>query len=143
MRTSRTRGISWMISGLVSGALALTSAGCGRSEVELGTVTGRVTLDGQPVRGVFIVFQPDGRRSALALLDADGKYTLQYNVKHAGTVIGKQGIFLKKPLDDQLDDVRKAGIDEPTKFPKKFAQIFETVEVKAGRNEFNLDLKST
>lgn len=143
MRISKARNMSWMIAGFVGGALALTSVGCRKNEVELGSVTGRVTLDGQPVRGVFIVFQPDGRKSALALLDADGKYTLQYNVKNAGTVVGKQGIFLQKPLDDQLDDVRRAGIDVPTKFPKKFGQIFETVEVKSGWNEFNLDLKSS
>ncbi|WP_157606011.1 hypothetical protein [Schlesneria paludicola] len=123
--------------------LLFALAGCGRSEVELGSVSGRVTLDGQPLRGVFIVFQPDNRKPALALLDSDGKFTLRYNVKHVGTVVGKQGIYLKKPLSDQLDEVRQAGIDEPSPFPKKFEQIFETVDVKSGRNHFNLELKSS
>ena len=35
--------------------------GCGGSdEVELGTVSGVVTLDGAPLRGVFVTFQPQG-----------------------------------------------------------------------------------
>lgn len=129
---------------LVMGTLSVfTMIGCGKSEVELGAVTGRVTLDGQPVRGVFVVFQPEGRRPALALLDPDGKFKLQYNVKHSGSVVGKQGVYLKQPLADQMDEVRKSGIEEPTKFPKKFEQVFETVEVKSGRNHFNLELKGS
>lgn len=129
--------------GIVGVALLLTAVGCGKSEVQLGGVTGQVTLDGQPVRGVFIIFQPEGRKPALALLDAEGKFKLQYNVKHAGTVVGKQGVYLKQPLPDQMDEVRKSGIEEPTRFPKKFEQIFETVEVKSGRNHFNLELKGS
>jgi hypothetical protein len=127
-----------------AGLLFIVSmTGCGKGEVELGEVRGRVTLDGQPVQGVFIVFQPDGRRPALSLLNKEGEFTLQYNVKNTGTVVGKQGVFLRMPLEDQMSEVRASGVDEPTKVPQKFLQIFETVEVKSGRNEFNLDLKSS
>lgn len=121
------------------GALAL--AGCGRSDVDLAAVCGQVTLDGEPVRGLFIVFQPPRGKPSYAMLDADGKFTLQYNVENAGAVVGKQEVFLKVPGSDEMGEL-PAGVSEPTKIPNKFRQVFETVEVKSGRNEFKLDLKS-
>jgi hypothetical protein len=123
--------------------LTLLSVGCGRSEVELGSVSGRVTLDEKPLSGIFIIFQPEKGRPALAILDKDGKFTLQYNVHHSGALVGKQDVYLKTPLSDQLDEVRQLGIEEPSTFPKKFSQVFETLEVKSGRNFFNLNLKSS
>lgn len=129
--------------GIVALLLAIMSMGCSRNEVELGSVSGRVTLDGQPLSGIFIIFQPQKGRPALAILDKDGKFTLQYNVNHAGAIVGKQEVYLKSPLSDQLDEVHKMGINEPSTFPKKYEQVFESLEVKSGRNFFNLDLKSS
>ena len=128
---------------LLGSLLTLMTVGCGRSEVELASVSGQVTLDDQPLRGLFIVFQPEKGRPALAILDKDGKFTLRYNVHHSGALVGKQEVYLKTPLSDQMDEVRQLGIDEPSKFPKKFEQVFETLEVKSGRNFFNLNLKSS
>ena len=129
--------------GFVGSLLVLTMLGCSRNEVELGSVGGQVTLDGEPLSGVFIIFQPQKGRPALAILDKEGKFTLQYNVHHAGAVVGKQEVYLKMPLTDQLNEVHDLGIEEPTPFPKKFEQVFETLEVKSGRNYFNLNLKSS
>ena len=128
---------------LLGSLLTLMSVGCGRSEVELASVSGQVKLDDQPLQGLFIIFQPEKGRPALAILDKDGKFTLRYNVHHSGALVGKQEVYLKTPLSDQMDEVRQLGIDEPSKFPKKFEQVFETLEVKSGRNFFNLNLKSS
>ena len=68
---------------LLTVSLALTfTLGCGGDAGDMpqvGTVTGTVTLDGQPVSEANIVFNPvSGGRSATAVSDSSGKYTLQY-----------------------------------------------------------------
>ena len=129
--------------GVIASLLLVAGFGCSRSEVELGSVSGQVTLDDEPVCGVFIIFQPEKGRPALAILDSEGKFTLQYNASHSGALVGKQDVYLKLPLPDQMAEIHDMGIDEPTPFPKKFAQVFETLEVKPGRNYFNLELTSS
>jgi hypothetical protein len=117
----------------------LSELGCGKSD--LGRVSGRVTLDGQPVQGAIILFQPEGRRPSYAWLNADGKFALQYNAGHKGAAIGSQKVQLKEPAEDQLAKLPH-GIEASTKIPPKFLEPFQTVEVKAGGNEFNFELKS-
>lgn len=51
----------------VSIALLSLIAGCGRGDLPpLGTVSGTVTLDGEPLPGVIISFKPDEGRVAAA-----------------------------------------------------------------------------
>jgi len=116
-------------------------AGCGSSEVELAPVQGRVTLDGQPVRGVFIIFQPPTGKPSYAMLDADGEFELQYNVKHAGSIVGRQEVFLRPPGSDELGDFPE-GVKEPTSIPDRYRQPFQTVDVTDDNNEFTFELTS-
>ena len=119
--------------------LPISNLGCGKSD--LGWVSGRVTLDGQPVQGAVILFQPEGRRPSYAWVDADGKFALQYAAGQKGAAIGSQKVQLKAPSEDQLTKL-PPGVAVPTKLPRKFLEPFQTVEVKVGRNDFNFDLKS-
>ncbi|GIW98513.1 MAG: hypothetical protein KatS3mg111_1846 [Pirellulaceae bacterium] len=51
--------------------------GCGESIPETAKVTGKVTLDGKPVEGAVVTFQPDGEgKPATGKTDANGQYTL-------------------------------------------------------------------
>jgi hypothetical protein len=115
--------------------------GCSQKAGDLGRVTGRVTLDGKPVQGVFILFQPEGRKASYSWLDAEGKFVLQYNVAHSGAVVGNQKIQLKTPAEDELTEL-PAGVTQPTEVPPKYLAPFQTVEVKTGRNDFTFDLTS-
>lgn len=61
--------------------MACVAAGCGGLDsVPVAEVTGRVTLDGKPVEGVILQFEPEENRSKKALpvafgtTDADGRY---------------------------------------------------------------------
>jgi hypothetical protein len=129
---------------LLSG-LMVSLAGCGGSDVELAPVHGRVTLDGQPVRGVFIIFQPQSGKPSYDMLNADGEFELQYNVSHAGSLIGTHEVFLR-PLgpDEQgeLAELLPDGVTEATKVPERYRQPFETVEVSDEKQEFTFELTS-
>lgn len=54
--------------------LTALATGCGPN---LGSVSGTVTLDGEPAEGLIVAFTPtDGGTSAATTTDADGKYVL-------------------------------------------------------------------
>lgn len=63
--------------GLLAVVLPLVSvAGCGRAEV--GSVAGRVTLDGSPLSGAVILFENAERGVSVdAELAADGSYSVR------------------------------------------------------------------
>ncbi len=80
-------------------AIALASAlpGCGPTGYVLAPVSGRVTIDGEPVKDVRIAFEPiaDATRKipgpeAIAITDDDGRFTLYTtDEERRGAVVGK------------------------------------------------------
>ena len=65
-------------------------SGCGGSGVEVAPVSGRVTLDGAPLAGARICFQPEasGGSPSYGASDSDGNYVLGYNRDQQGALIG-------------------------------------------------------
>ena len=59
---------------------ALLIVGCGKSGSELAPVSGRVTLDGQPIVGARLRFQPEasGGSPSYGSTDQDGRFVLGY-----------------------------------------------------------------
>ena len=103
----------------------LSIVGCGGSEYPLAPVSGRVTLDGQPLHGININFQPiatDPKNNPLsgpgsyARTDSDGRYALK-TADHAdleGAVVGNHVVrmIVPKGSDFEKDD------DLPSEQPK-------------------------
>jgi hypothetical protein len=89
-------------------ALVLAGTGCNRIEGgKLVEVTGRVTVDGKPVEGVIIQFEPDqsqmppGKKvlpTAYGNTDADGRYRAFRTGKKAyGGVVGLNHVRVTVP----------------------------------------------
>lgn len=67
---------------------AVTGCG-GGSELDVGEVTGVVTLDGKPLPNAVVTFVPKaGGPSGVGTTDAEGKYQL-LTVEEAGAVVGE------------------------------------------------------
>ena len=67
--------------GAFAGLLCLVPlVGCAKSDrPPLGGVHGTVTLDGQPLAGAIVTFEPvEPGRGSMAMTDAQGKYELIY-----------------------------------------------------------------
>lgn len=117
---------------LLAGA-AIVSQGCGRGDLpELASVSGTVTLDGKPLAGAIIAAYPDVGRPAVANIDEQGRYELQYKRGIEGTKLGRNKISFTWPT----------GASGPA-IPEKWSNASqEYIDVKDGANEFNFTLVS-
>ena len=122
--------------GAVGGGLLLLLAGCGRAEVKLAPVQGRVLYRGRPLAGGTIVFTPDADRGgsgplACGEIGPDGHYTL-----HTGDEPGAVPGWHKVTIAAGRGDAR---------LPRKYSDpeaSGQGREVKAGQtNSLDLDLE--
>jgi hypothetical protein len=126
--------------------------GCS-SSVKIAPVSGRVTLDGKPLAGVHVSFQPIAKAGdvnpgggSYAVTDADGKFTLLLvEGEQPGAVIGKHRVEItarSEPIPANVDLAKRPA---PKVFvPEKYGRKSElTFEVPAGgTKEANFELKS-
>lgn len=116
----------------------LTGCGGGPDDMpELGQVAGTVTLDGSPLEGAEIAFQPTEGRPSHGTTDAEGKYTLKYTEQEEGARVGKHKVRITtyREADPGADDpaLQQAL---PERIPAKYnAETTLEAEVKPGENE--------
>ncbi len=123
---------------LVLFAVALcVIAGCGPSS---STVSGKVTLDGQPLANGSISFTPeDGQTATAGAAITNGAYTVELppgkkRVEISATkVVGQVRAYEGDPNSPMMDDVR------PIEFTSKSPM---TVDIAAGENQHNFELQS-
>jgi len=123
----------------VVGALCLVPvllvAGCGRSGPEVAPVSGRVTLDGQPLEMVDVVFQPkNGDSPSTSRTGPDGRYELLYKRGIVGARTGEHVVHI---------GFTSNIVKNPPNIPARYNTNSDLlVEVKPGSNEYNFDLKN-
>jgi hypothetical protein len=125
---------------LAAVSLSLIAMGCS-GEVEIGQVSGTVTLDGEPLRGIVVNFQPEGHSPSYAITNSEGKFKLEYKAGVSGAIVGPQGVYLAQLRGDELEEL-PPDVKKPSQFPKQFLEVFETVEVTGGKNEYDFELTS-
>jgi len=127
-------------------------AGCGESltEPELGTVTGVITLDGQPGANLQVTFEPQSAGGTAksvvggpssAISDPAGKYELLYKETTKGAVVGSHIV--------RVTSAKGGGPAGGTNAEKQIVippqyNVNSTLkhDVKKGENTINLDLKT-
>lgn len=135
--------------------LTLQLTGCGRvnDQPELGQVTGTVTLDGAPLKGIEVVFFPDSGRPARGKTDAEGKYELRYIREVFGTKVGHNRVEIapneEGEEDSEEDDssendsakqTRKRG---KVKIPARYnTETVLEADVQPYENVFDFKLES-
>ncbi|QDT77796.1 hypothetical protein Mal35_12240 [Gimesia maris] len=99
---------------------------------ELGQVHGTITLDGKPLEGVSVLFEPESGRPSTAITDAAGKYEAQYLIDEPGVKLGPGTVRVEWGID-------ATG----PKIPNQYGSKSELkLEVQPGENEFNIDMQS-
>jgi hypothetical protein len=119
--------------------LPILACGCGSGGTS--AVTGKVTLDGAPLEGATVQFQPDqGKRPSSGVTDAQGQYSLMYLPNQPGAELGKHTVRITAQRSIEKDG-KEITIPEPV--PGKYnTQTTLSAEVKGGNNTFNFDLVS-
>jgi hypothetical protein len=130
----------------LAGLLLLTAllSGCGGSGVEVAPVSGRVTLDGAPLAGARICFQPEasGGSPSYAASDSDGNYVMGYNRDQQGALIGWHTVSVVRGGNNDSNSNLK-----PQALPTRYNTASELrKEVKRGEDnvvhlELTTDLK--
>ena len=130
----------------------LSLSGCGGNS-DLGSVTGTVTIDGEPIDYAAVTFMPTQGRASIGRTDADGVYKLAYVIGQDGALIGNHKVYVttrvkKEPAYGQKEGVEKSPIrlnGRKELLPKEncdrnYTELTATVE--SGNNEINFDLTS-
>lgn len=125
------------------GWLGISLAGCGKPE-NIGAVSGVVTLNGEPLSGALIQFEPlAGNAPSGGFTDEGGKYSLTYSREVQGAEIGEHRVRIStKDLGNPDSDPPRPKKAETV--PAKYNTKTElTAKVQAGKNELNFPLEGT
>ena len=120
--------------------LCLLPAGCG-PENDLATVKGTVTLNGRPLEGATVEFQPTahGTAPSAAKTDAKGRYELMYTFDVRGAVSGEHIVSIRT-AETCFDD-RGNELQQEERVPAKYNKHTELKRsVEPGRNKFDFEL---
>jgi len=114
----------------------LIICGCGSG----GTVSGTVTLDGNPLPGAKVEFTPKtGGRPGSGETDDQGKYQLKYLVDDPALPPGEYSVTIRTATSKE--DESGKTIDIPEKLPPKYHAESELVrEVIDGENSIDFEL---
>ena len=139
--------------------LGLACTGCG-SGLELAPVSGRVTMNGQPVTQGEITFVPHDGPPAMGTISADGTFQLTTLEAGDGAVLGQHqvtimatkvgsGSLAPTSFEQELQGAQAGGkmlIPGTVTWlvPEKYSRLQTsdlTAEVKSGTNAIDFDLK--
>jgi hypothetical protein len=117
--------------------------GCGGPYANLGRVSGKVTLAGQPLADAIVTFSPAGPGSpSTARTDSSGSYTLMFTRGVKGAVVGDHNVTISTHRDADTDgDPPTAEV--PEKVPFKYRKPGELkATVKKGSNMIDFPLEA-
>ena len=136
-------------------SLNLSGCGTGSDQPELGLVTGTVTLDDKPLKGIEVVFHPENGRPARGKTDSDGRYELTYIYKTFGTKLGHNRVEIAPNEEGEDEDSEGDGGGEQDgaakkrskpgkiKIPARYNSKSELkANVEVGENVFDFNLES-
>jgi len=123
-------------------ALALVCsmlAGCG-AEYDLAYVKGRVTVNGQPVEGLLVQFQPvEGGSPSAAVTDAKGRYRLMYTFDTPGVEPGEHVVTIRCAATYYEEDCTEGEGVQPSPLAAS-VNVERRVTVKPGSQTIDFDL---
>lgn len=121
-----------------------TAGGCGRAKpnVPFGTVQGTVTLDGKPLAGAAVMFEPETGRPSYGTTNESGVFSLMYRGNPWGAIVGHHRVRIT--TEGLLEDSPNAPpkiVKE--RLPKRYhTESILTAEVDSGKNVIDFALTS-
>ena len=115
-----------------------TTTGCNNGP-KLGTVTGTVRFQGEPVENARVTFTPENGRMSVAETDAEGTYELKFADGRLGAELGEHLVAIETYRISTDDN---GGVVEfPETLPAKYNRESElTRDVQQGAQVIDFDL---
>jgi hypothetical protein len=128
---------------LILATLLLAVAGCGKGDVQLSRVHGRVTLDGQPLARAAVILAPLGGAGgpAYAVTDDDGRYEVAYTHDRKGAVVGECIVRIKTGFQS-IEDEEQRRVRRETVPERYNTQSTLVVNVQPGGGPYDFELTS-
>ncbi len=141
---SRLREVAFNVMAFVMcvglAAFALLLSGCsGSGSPPLGKVEGIVTLNGQPLEGAVVEFQPSPGVPSFGRTDSQGRYRLQFDERKQGATLGSHRVSIssRETIQSDLGD-ETTGVE---RLPDSYnTRTTLTAKVERGKNEINFEL---
>lgn len=126
----------------VLGLLPLGLAGCGGGGPDLGRVEGTVTLDGSPLEGALVEFQPNEEGvPSYGRTDASGQYELQFGVNQPGAMVGTHTVRITTGGMESTGEGPAVAV--PERVPAQYnIQSNLTREVESGKTTIDFELST-
>ena len=124
--------------------LCVFGVGCAEDGPALGSVTGTVTLDGEPVENAFVTFMPQAKGGTESVsaekTDANGYFEMQFSVDRMGALVGRHQVQISTQDWEKQPDGSNKVIKE--RIPGHYFGPDSILEfdVKEGENEANFAL---
>lgn len=138
-------GSTVVAAGIAAGLLALVAAfvGCG-GPTGVATVTGTVTLNGQPLADAMVRFQPtSGGAPSAGTTDSGGRYELRHTRSTLGAVTGSHAVSIST-FRAARPDAEPPEPSRPEQLPRKYNATTElTATVTPGGNTIDFQLEAT
>ncbi len=124
----------------VTALATLCLAGCQPSNI--GKVSGKVTLDGEPLAETLVQFKPmSGGGNSMAKTDETGFYKLSYTREVDGAEVGEHEVRINSGWPGMNGSPGGPGW-VPERVPQKYNQKTELkAKVESGNNKINFELK--
>lgn len=116
-------------------------SGCGS---EYATVTGRITLDGEPLPNATVSFMPEdeGGRPSFGRTGTDGRYSLQETHRVSGALPGEYTVRITTYVEGNPEEIPPIPT-VPERVPTKYNTETGLIEeVKPGENVLDFPLDS-
>lgn len=120
-------------------AVGVLLSGCAQNTgPELGTVTGTVSMNGQPLEHARVLFWLGHSRPSEGITDSRGRYELRYTVSRNGALLGEHTVRISTAIPGPDDITARERV------PPVFNTQSNLVrEVKRGANVFDFDVSPT
>lgn len=120
-------------------SLAASCSNTPDDQPKLGTVSGKVTLDGAPLAGAFVRYYPTTGRASGGVTDEEGNYELVFIRDEMGAVLGKHVVRITTRNEDDDPFGTQGSEKVPARYNKESTL---EVTVEEGDNTFDFDLES-
>ncbi|HPP52066.1 MAG TPA: carboxypeptidase-like regulatory domain-containing protein, partial [Thermoguttaceae bacterium] len=102
---------------------------------KIAPVSGKITLDGRPMEGVHVSFQPQGGGpSSVGLTDKEGRYQLRrIDTQQPGAIVGTHQVYFSLVSENVSQD--DAGRPVKSRLPEKYRKGMISFTVPPGGTE--------